>query len=146
MQSMTNFAQSAQSSKRLDLTSGSFFWGRVRAARVQPSNVCTPFLVAGHIYDLMSAYRSRSTNVHILLPRFSCSLVYHRVPAPPHSCCLPGRANSMALCYLSQSYPFCSKVRSSRDSSTSTMVAHCFVEFLILSPQRKCQSSLTLHP
>src|SRR5229473_1225201 len=83
--------------------------------------------------------------LHILSPHFSCSLIYHRVPAPPHTCCLPGQVNSLALCYLSQSHPFYSKVHSSHNSSTITMVAHCFVEFLILSPQWKCQSSLTLH-
>lgn len=58
---------------------------------------------------------------------FSHAPSYHRVPAAPHACSLPGRANSMAYRYLPQSHPFRSKVHPSRDPNLNP--AHRLVEF-----------------
>jgi hypothetical protein len=60
---------------------------------------CVPSLVTGHTYHLMSV-----------------SILH-----TPQS-----QVNGMVLCYLPQSHPFCSKVRSLHDGNTSTMVAHHF--------------------
>jgi hypothetical protein len=56
----------------------------------------------------------------------------------------------MAFCYLSQPHPFCSEVRSCRDTNpVRRWLTIASLEFLILSPQRgkrRCQSFLILHP
>jgi hypothetical protein len=61
---------------------------------------------------LMSAYTRSRLSTSICSCHSSRAHSYCRIPAPSHTCCVPGRTNSMALCYLYQSYPFCSKVRS----------------------------------
>lgn len=79
-------------------------------------------------FDVRNIPHSPQTCIYHCLASHAHSC--HRVPAPTHSCCVPGRASSLAFCYLSQSHPFCSKVSFCRDANPSTTMAHQFIRIL----------------